>query len=91
MDQSRADLGLYNGLSMVSSQESLMQDFPRLCQAEDKVGMTQFDRWIAKTSVKNNLEDWNQGSPFFVGHNLIFEGEMPQSPPQLFILALANC
>ena len=34
-----------------------MQDFPRLCKEEDKVGMTQFDRWIAKTSVKNNLEE----------------------------------
>eukprot|EP00438_Fugacium_kawagutii_P026382 Skav218560 [mRNA] locus=scaffold1408:63434:84130:- [translate_table: standard] len=43
--------------STLRLQESLMQDFPRLCKAEDKVGMTQFDRWIAKTSVKNNLED----------------------------------
>lgn len=43
--------------------ESLMQDFPRLCEPEDKVGMTQFDRWIAKTSVKNNLEDARKKKP----------------------------
>lgn len=43
--------------------ESLMQDFPRLCKEEDKVGMTQFDRWIAKTSVKNNLEDARKKVP----------------------------
>jgi len=35
--------------------ECMMQDFPRLCSSTDKVGFTQLDRWIAKTSVKNNL------------------------------------
>lgn len=42
--------------------ESLMQDFPRLCP-EQKVGMTQLDRWISKTSVKNNLEDARKKKP----------------------------
>ncbi|CAJ1441087.1 unnamed protein product [Effrenium voratum] len=43
--------------------ECLMQDFPRLCRPEDKVGMTQLDRWIAKTSVKNNLADARKKQP----------------------------
>eukprot|EP00913_Durusdinium_trenchii_P014136 g13268.t1 len=43
--------------------ESMMQDFPRLCQPGDKVGMTQLDRWIAKTTVKNNLEDARKKVP----------------------------
>ena len=35
----------------------MMQDFPRLCGPDDKVGVTQVERWISKTSVKNNLAD----------------------------------
>ena len=43
--------------------ECMMQDFPRLCGPEDKVGVTQFERWIAKTSVKNNLVDARKKNP----------------------------
>ena len=43
--------------------ECMMQDFPRLCGPEDAVGVTQFERWIAKTSVKNNLADARKKNP----------------------------
>merc|ERR1711988_584853 len=35
----------------------MMQDFPRLCGPEDKVGFTMLDRLMCFTCVKNNLED----------------------------------
>eukprot|EP00928_Gymnodinium_smaydae_P007346 TRINITY_DN12650_c0_g2_i1.p1 TRINITY_DN12650_c0_g2~~TRINITY_DN12650_c0_g2_i1.p1 ORF type:complete len:664 (-),score=127.84 TRINITY_DN12650_c0_g2_i1:95-2086(-) len=37
--------------------ECMMQDFPKLCGAEDKVGFTQLDRKFCFTCVKNNLAD----------------------------------
>jgi len=43
--------------------ECMMQDFPRLCGPDDQVGMTQLDRWISKTAVKNNLEDARNKNP----------------------------
>ena len=43
--------------------ECMMQDFPRLCGPNDAVGVTQFERWIAKTSVKNNLADARKKNP----------------------------
>merc|ERR1712048_936901 len=35
--------------------ECMMQDFPRLCSPEDKVGFTMLDRNMCFTCVKNNL------------------------------------
>ena len=43
--------------------ECMMQDFPRLCGPGDKVGVTQVERWISKTSVKNNLADALKKNP----------------------------
>ncbi|CAE7272093.1 USP [Symbiodinium necroappetens] len=43
--------------------ECMMQDFPRLCGPGDKVGVTQVERWISKTSVKNNLADAVKKNP----------------------------
>mmetsp|Transcript_78765 Transcript_78765/g.139006 ORF Transcript_78765/g.139006 Transcript_78765/m.139006 type:complete len:648 (+) Transcript_78765:51-1994(+) len=43
--------------------ECMMQDFPKLCTPGDNVGMTQLDRWISKTAVKNNLEDARKKNP----------------------------
>lgn len=37
--------------------ECMMQDFPRLCGPEHKVGFTQLDRLMCFTCVKNNLAD----------------------------------
>jgi UDP-sugar pyrophosphorylase len=37
--------------------ECMMQDFPRLCGPDDKVGFTQLDRGMCFTCVKNNLAD----------------------------------
>merc|ERR550532_2836008 len=35
----------------------MMQDFPRLCGPEDKIGFTMLDRDMCFTCVKNNLAD----------------------------------
>lgn len=43
--------------------ECMMQDFPRLCEASDKVGFTQLDRLMCFTCVKNNLEDAAKKNP----------------------------
>jgi len=37
--------------------ECLMQDFPKLCNHEDKVGFTQLERLMCFTCVKNNVKD----------------------------------
>jgi len=37
--------------------ECMMQDFPRLCGPQDKIGFTQLDRLMCFTCVKNNLAD----------------------------------
>jgi len=37
--------------------ECMMQDFPRLCGPDDKVGFTLLERGMCFTCVKNNLED----------------------------------
>jgi len=37
--------------------ECMMQDFPKLCRPEDKVGFTQLDRIMCFTCVKDNVKD----------------------------------
>mmetsp|Transcript_7925 Transcript_7925/g.12002 ORF Transcript_7925/g.12002 Transcript_7925/m.12002 type:complete len:678 (-) Transcript_7925:115-2148(-) len=37
--------------------ECMMQDYPRLLSAEDKVGFTSMDPWLCFSPVKNSLED----------------------------------
>ena len=37
--------------------ESMMQDFPKLCTKDQKVGFTQLDRLMCFTCVKNSLEE----------------------------------
>jgi len=37
--------------------ECMMQDYPRLLSADQKVGMTQAERWYAMEPVKNNIKD----------------------------------
>eukprot|EP00928_Gymnodinium_smaydae_P070013 TRINITY_DN53961_c0_g1_i1.p1 TRINITY_DN53961_c0_g1~~TRINITY_DN53961_c0_g1_i1.p1 ORF type:complete len:605 (+),score=115.01 TRINITY_DN53961_c0_g1_i1:47-1861(+) len=43
--------------------ECMMQDFPHLCGAKYKVGLTQLERDMCKTSVKNNLADAAKKNP----------------------------
>ncbi|CAJ1461485.1 unnamed protein product, partial [Effrenium voratum] len=43
--------------------ECMMQDFPRLCTKEDKVGFTQLERLMSFTCVKNNLADAVKKNP----------------------------
>lgn len=43
--------------------ECMMQDFPKLCFKEDKVGFTQLERIMCFTCVKNNLEDALKKNP----------------------------
>jgi len=43
--------------------ECMMQDFPHLCGSEYKVGLTQLERDMCKTSVKNNLVDAAKKQP----------------------------
>lgn len=43
--------------------ECMMQDFPRLCGPDDKVGFTQLDRLMCFTCVKNALEDAKAKNP----------------------------
>lgn len=37
--------------------ECLMQDFPRLLDPTDRVGVTELDRWACFSTVKNNIDD----------------------------------
>lgn len=37
--------------------ECMMQEFPRLCEANDRVGFSQLNRFMSFTCVKNNLAD----------------------------------
>jgi hypothetical protein len=37
--------------------ECMMQDFPKLLGAHDRVGFTQMDRWLCFSAVKNNVVD----------------------------------
>merc|ERR1719362_1770522 len=41
----------------------MMQDFPRLCGAAEKIGFTQLDRLMCFTCVKNNLADAVKKNP----------------------------
>jgi UDP-sugar pyrophosphorylase len=43
--------------------ECMMQDFPKLCKAEDKLGFTQLDRLMCFTCVKNALADAAKKNP----------------------------
>ncbi|CAE7238007.1 USP, partial [Symbiodinium natans] len=43
--------------------ECMMQDFPRLCTKDDKVGFTQLERLMSFTCVKNNLADAMKKNP----------------------------
>jgi UDP-sugar pyrophosphorylase len=43
--------------------ECMMQDFPRLCAASQKVGFTQLERLMSFTCVKNNIADAKKKSP----------------------------
>jgi len=43
--------------------ECMMQDFPRLCGPEDKVGFSQLERMMCFTCVKNNLADAAKKNP----------------------------
>jgi len=43
--------------------ECMMQDYPRLCTAADKVGFTQLERLMCFTCVKNNLEEAAKKNP----------------------------
>jgi len=43
--------------------ECMMQDFPRLCGTDDKVGFSQLDRSMCFTCVKNNLAEAAKKTP----------------------------
>jgi len=43
--------------------ECMMQDFPKLCEAADKVGFTQLERLMCFTCVKNSLDDAKTKNP----------------------------
>jgi len=43
--------------------ECMMQDFPRLCGPEDRVGFSQLERMMSFTCVKNNLADAAKKNP----------------------------
>jgi hypothetical protein len=37
--------------------ECMMQDYPKLLEADAKVGFTQLERWVSFSAVKNNVVD----------------------------------